>query len=69
MTVKELRKALEGLDDNMLVVRPGYDHNYVPLRQGDPIYAHDGGRCYLGEYQGIDREEDFGPRTLVFLVE
>lgn len=31
MKVKELKAKLEGLDDDMLVVREAFDHSYRPL--------------------------------------
>jgi len=34
MTVSELRQALEGVDDDMLVVHPGLDEEYWALRLG-----------------------------------
>jgi hypothetical protein len=31
MKVKDLKAKLEGLDDDMLVVRSAFDHSYAPI--------------------------------------
>ena len=51
MNVGQLRKALEGVDDDVLLVVPGSDHSYREARvQQDKAEVFEGG--YLGEYFG-----------------
>jgi len=67
MTVGELRKKLEGLDDDIPVVTHGRDHSYNVVRScgEEPAEGYEG-KCY--EFYG---EEHMGPESteiLVFLV-
>ena len=58
MNVGDLRKRLEGVDENLLVVTPGGDHEYFEIRCVglDRAESVDG---YLGEhYEGYELDDD-----------
>lgn len=68
MTVKQLRKLIEGVDDNTLIVTPAFDHSYRLAS----VYMGEAERVRGGfvEYHGPEYVDDAtNPIAKVLIVE
>lgn len=65
MKVKDLKAKLEGLDDDMLVVREAFDHSYRPLW----VVSEADAEFKSGEYHECwDNETMFDGKIIKVLV-
>lgn len=68
MKVSQLKKILENVDDDLVVVIDAFDHNYHPISYASVMEAHDHGDGTFGQYGGVRCEEVYGKKTYVFHI-
>lgn len=70
MTAKELKKLLESVPDDTLIVSPGHDHNYREVRAWLDTALYDEDCDILSEDHGeeITPEAECGTRINVLVV-
>lgn len=71
MTIKDLKKLIDKLPDNMPVLVPSHDHSYRGRLYG---FATTAMRDEFGDWTEdhgpeYTSEEDYGKRTKVFVIE
>lgn len=68
--VRDLRKAIEGLPDDAIVVTPAFDHSYSEASVSAGTALYDKKTCVFSEDHGEEMtpEAEYGKRIPVLIV-
>lgn len=71
LTVGQLRKQMEDMADNTLVVRQGHDHDFRPTAAHETTALYDRESDTLTQDHGEDStpEAEYGKRIAVLLID